>query len=68
MRVPFLVLHGGDDTVTDPAISRHLAEVAPATDKTIHIYDGCWHALMFALPHETERVCRDIFAWLDQRV
>jgi alpha-beta hydrolase superfamily lysophospholipase len=67
MTVPFIVLHGAADVVTDPAISEHLHRVAPATDKTLRLYPDMWHALMHALPHETDQVCRDVFSWLDAR-
>lgn len=42
---PLLILHGGADTVTDPAGSMALYEVAASSDKTLKIFDGMYHEL-----------------------
>nr|AEV41020.1 hypothetical protein [Oryza minuta] len=56
--VPFLVVHGSADEVTDPAISRALYDAAASEDKTIKIYDGMLHSMLFGEPDENiERVC-----------
>jgi len=39
------VLHGSEDTVTDPEISKELEEKAASPDKTLNIYEGFWHSL-----------------------
>ena len=44
--IPFLVVHGSADTVTDPAVSQALFDAAISTDKAIKIYDGAWHAIL----------------------
>ncbi|TKW27764.1 hypothetical protein SEVIR_3G278300v4 [Setaria viridis] len=68
VRVPFLVLHGEADTVTDPEVSRTLYERSASTDKTIKLYPGMWHGLTAGEPDENvELVFSDILAWLDQR-
>lgn len=63
--VPFIVLHGDKDVITNPDGSRQLFAKAKATDKTIQIYEGLFHDLL----HEPEkdRVYRDILAWLNNR-
>ncbi|CAA6654870.1 unnamed protein product [Spirodela intermedia] len=39
--LPFIVVHGGDDIVTDPSVSQLLYESAASTDKTFKLYRGC---------------------------
>ncbi|KAK3002255.1 hypothetical protein RJ639_020893 [Escallonia herrerae] len=66
--MPFLIVHGGDDKVTDPAVSRLLYETASSSDKTFKLYPGMWHALCFGeLPENTDKVFSDIIDWLDQK-
>lgn len=66
--LPFLVLHGEDDSVTDPAISKHLYETAKSLDKTLRTYPGMWHGLIVGEPKENaERVLEDIAGWLNVR-
>ncbi|XP_021763184.1 caffeoylshikimate esterase-like isoform X1 [Chenopodium quinoa] len=66
--VPFFVLHGEADTVTDPEVSRALYEQASSVDKTFKLYPGMWHALTSGEPDDNvELVFSDIVAWLDKR-
>lgn len=66
--LPFLVLHGSDDAVTDPAVSRELHAAARSEDKSIKIYDGVWHSLQFGETEENvEMFRRDVLHWLNQR-
>lgn len=65
MTLPFFVLHGEADTVTDPEVSRALYEKASSRDKTIKLYPGMWHGLTSGEPDENvEIVFADIIAWL----
>ncbi|KAG6433907.1 hypothetical protein SASPL_105526 [Salvia splendens] len=58
----FIVLHGEEDKVTDPSVSKTLHETARATDKTIKLYPGMWHSLSYGeLPENL-----DIVNWVDQ--
>lgn len=67
--LPFLIVHGGDDKVTDPSVSKLLYESARSTDKTFKLYEGMWHALTYGeLPENIDVVYSDIVAWLDDRV
>ncbi|GLU12837.1 hypothetical protein SLE2022_294950 [Rubroshorea leprosula] len=66
LRVPFLVLHGTADTITDPKSSQKLYEEASSTDKTIELYEGFLHDLLFEL--ESEAVVNDIIEWLNRRL
>ncbi|KAF3339521.1 Caffeoylshikimate esterase [Carex littledalei] len=66
--IPFLVLHGSADEVTDPAVSKALYEEARSEDKSIKIYDGMLHSLLFGEPDENVAMVRqDILAWLNER-
>ncbi|KAL9233693.1 hypothetical protein vseg_008653 [Gypsophila vaccaria] len=66
--LPFIIVHGGDDKVTDPAISEMLYENAMSTDKCFKLYPGMWHALTYGeFPDNTDIVFNDIIGWLDDR-
>eukprot|EP01018_Ginkgo_biloba_P020828 Gb_12901 [translate_table: standard] len=66
--LPFLVLHGEADIVTDPAVSKLLYESAQSFDKTLKLYPDMWHGLTFGEPSEhTQLVFSDLIAWLDKR-
>ncbi|TYI13909.1 hypothetical protein ES332_A08G091000v1 [Gossypium tomentosum] len=66
--LPFFVLHGEADIVTDPEVSKALYEKASSKDKTIKLFPGMWHGLTSGEPDENiEIVFADITAWLDKR-
>ncbi|XP_017220427.1 caffeoylshikimate esterase [Daucus carota subsp. sativus] len=66
--LPFLLLHGGDDKVTDPSVSKLLHEKAISSDKTFKLYPGMWHSLSRGETAEnTEIVFSDITKWLDEK-
>ncbi|XP_077247543.1 caffeoylshikimate esterase-like [Tasmannia lanceolata] len=66
--LPFMIVHGGDDIVTDPSVSRLLYDSASSSDKTFNLYPGMWHALTSGEPPENiQLVFSDIVAWLDER-
>uniref|UniRef100_A0A7N0V059 Serine aminopeptidase S33 domain-containing protein n=1 Tax=Kalanchoe fedtschenkoi TaxID=63787 RepID=A0A7N0V059_KALFE len=66
--LPFLVAHGSADAVTDPEVSVELYETAASEDKTIRIYDGMMHSLLFGETDENvETVRRDVLQWLIDR-
>ncbi|KAG8385515.1 hypothetical protein BUALT_Bualt03G0053300 [Buddleja alternifolia] len=67
--LPFLVMHGGSDTVICPSVSKLLYETASSSDKTFKLYPGMWHSLTQGeLPDNIDIVFSDIVNWLDQRV
>lgn len=67
--LPFLLVHGGDDKVTDPSVSKLLYESASSTDKTFKLYPGMWHSLTYGeLPENIEIVFSDVVNWLDDRI
>ncbi|MED6155534.1 hypothetical protein PIB30_006036 [Stylosanthes scabra] len=64
--LPFLVLHGDADTVTDPEVSKALYERASSIDKTMKLYPGMWHGLTSGEPDDNiDIVFSDIIKWLD---
>ncbi|KAK7270193.1 hypothetical protein RIF29_23160 [Crotalaria pallida] len=66
--LPFIVLHGEADTITDPDVSRELYKQASSIDKTIKLYPGMWHCLTSGETDENiELVFADIIDWLDKR-
>ncbi|PRQ46731.1 putative 2-acylglycerol O-acyltransferase [Rosa chinensis] len=66
--LPFLVLHGEDDKVTDTSVSKQLYEVASSSDKSLKLYPNMWHGLLYGeLIENSEIVFSDIINWLDRR-
>uniref|UniRef100_A0A1D1ZAR8 Monoglyceride lipase n=1 Tax=Anthurium amnicola TaxID=1678845 RepID=A0A1D1ZAR8_9ARAE len=65
VNVPFLVLHGTADTVTDPEATQQLYDEACSADKSIKLYDGFLHDLLFE--PEGEDIANDIIGWLSSR-
>ncbi|KAL5730145.1 acylglycerol lipase [Ranunculus cassubicifolius] len=66
--LPFIVLHGSADVVTDPSVSEYLYQVAKSEDKNIKIYEGMMHSLLFGETDENVAIVRsDIMSWLNER-
>jgi acylglycerol lipase len=66
LRVPLLLLHGGEDRLCPPEGSRVIHAGAGSADKTLKVYDGLYHEI-FNEP-EREQVLDDLVAWLAARV
>ncbi|TKY59319.1 Caffeoylshikimate esterase [Spatholobus suberectus] len=63
--LPFIVLHGSADVVTDPNVSRELYREATSQDKTIKVYEGMMHSLLFGETDENVEIVRnDVLSWL----
>ncbi|KAF8395054.1 hypothetical protein HHK36_018993 [Tetracentron sinense] len=68
--LPFIIVHGGDDKVTDPSVSKLLYESAStsSSDKTFKLYPSMWHALTSGEPLENINIVfADIIDWLEER-
>jgi len=81
---PFLILHGTEDKITDPAISQKLYDEASAADKDIKLYDGAFHCELLGcvpglgklidmawLPEQvaiTEKALGDMVNWMAARL
>lgn len=65
LRLPLLVMHGGDDKLVSPKASEHFVERAGSSDKQFKLYEGYYHELH----HEVgkDKVYRDIENWLSAR-
>ncbi|XP_071708048.1 caffeoylshikimate esterase-like [Rutidosis leptorrhynchoides] len=67
--MPFLVVHGEDDKVTDPFTSKLLYETSSSTDKTLKLYPKMWHALTYGeFTENTDIVFADIISWINERI
>ncbi|EPS74573.1 hypothetical protein M569_00182, partial [Genlisea aurea] len=64
---PFLIVHGGDDVVCDPACAEELYRNAASDDKTIRIYPGLWHQLVGESDDDVDTVFGDVVDWLVTR-
>ncbi|XP_038995647.1 caffeoylshikimate esterase-like isoform X2 [Hibiscus syriacus] len=65
--LPILILHGENDIVTDPSVSRALYEKASSSDKNIIIYKDAGHSLLEGEPDDMIlRVFSDIVSWLEE--
>lgn len=64
--VPFLVLHGTADRVTDPLASQDLYNEAASIYKDIKLYEGFLHDLLFE--PEREEIGADIINWMERRL
>ncbi|CAA2971662.1 uncharacterized protein LOC111398664 [Olea europaea var. sylvestris] len=64
--VPFFVLHGTADRVTDPFASQDLYDEAASKFKDIKLYEGFLHDLLFE--PEREEIAQDIIYWMEKRL
>ena len=66
LTLPLLVMHGGEDKLTNPEGSRLVDRQAGSTDKTLTIYPGLFHEI-FNEP-EQDQVLTDLTTWLDKHM
>ncbi|XP_057837295.2 caffeoylshikimate esterase isoform X1 [Cryptomeria japonica] len=65
--LPLLILHGADDKVTDPSVSRALYDKSQSADKKLKLYDNAYHTILEGEPDERIfEVLDDIVSWLDE--
>ncbi|KAL4336093.1 hypothetical protein GQ457_07G038600 [Hibiscus cannabinus] len=64
--IPFFVLHGTADKVTDPLASQDLYNEASSNFKDIKLYQGFLHDLLFE--PEREEIGQDIINWMEKRL
>lgn len=62
--VPFMVLHGTADRVTDPLASQDLYNEASSRHKDLRLYDGFLHDLLFE--PERDEIATDIIDWMER--
>ncbi|KAK3163394.1 hypothetical protein QOZ80_1AG0003040 [Eleusine coracana subsp. coracana] len=61
--IPFMVLHGTADRVTDPLASQDLYREAASRHKDMRLYDGFLHDLLFE--PERDEIGAEIIDWMD---
>ncbi|KAF8033954.1 hypothetical protein BT93_C0287 [Corymbia citriodora subsp. variegata] len=64
--VPFFVLHGTADRVTDPLASQDLYNEAASKFKDIKLYEGFLHDLLFE--PERDEIGQDIINWMERKL
>lgn len=62
INLPILIMHGSADRLSDPSGSQILYQRVSSSDKTLKLYDGCYHEI-FNEP-ERQQVFADMEAWL----
>lgn len=65
--LPFLALHGQQDTVCDVECVRALYLRASSLDKSLQVYPGMWHMFVGESQDLTDLVLTHILAWLEER-
>ncbi|XP_020587851.1 uncharacterized protein LOC110029764 [Phalaenopsis equestris] len=64
--IPFFVLHGTADRVTDPLASQDLYNQSASKHKHIKLYQGLLHDLLFE--PERDEIGADIIEWMESRL
>ncbi|GAB2303013.1 hypothetical protein Dimus_037004 [Dionaea muscipula] len=67
VEIPFLIVHGEEDVICDPACAEDLYRRAASKDKTLKIYPGMWHQLIGEADEDVDRVFGDVVDWLKTR-
>jgi acylglycerol lipase len=66
IKLPMLIMHGMADQLTDPRGSKLLYERAGSKDKTLKIYDDCYHEI--CNEPDREQVFVDMENWLTKHL
>ncbi len=67
LRVPTLLMVGGDDRLVAPGGSRRFAERAPRSMLAERVYPGLWHELFNESEPARSRVLADLAQWIEAR-
>ncbi|XP_031260442.1 caffeoylshikimate esterase-like [Pistacia vera] len=67
LEVPFIMLHGEDDTVCDYESARFVYKSAVSEDKTLKIFSGMWHILVGETEENVEIVFGNVLSWMEER-
>ncbi|MEJ2411554.1 MAG: lysophospholipase [Anaerolineales bacterium] len=65
IKVPLLILHGGEDRLCDPSWSEYLADLVSSQDLELKIYPGLFHEI-YNEP-EQDQIFNDVLIWLRDR-
>ena len=66
IKLPVLIMHGFTDQLADPRGSKLLYERVGSKDKTLKLYDNCYHEI--CNEPEREQVFVDMGAWLAKHI
>ena len=66
IKLPVLIMHGFADQLADPRGSKLLYERVGSKDKTLKLYDNCYHEI--CNEPEREQVFVDMGAWLTKHI
>ena len=66
IKLPILIMHGFADQLADPRGSKLLFERVGSKDKTLKLYDGCYHEICNEPEHE--QVFVDMETWLIKHI
>jgi acylglycerol lipase len=66
VKIPVLILHGGEDKLCSPEGSQVVNRKIGSTDKTLITYSGFYHEILNE--PEKEKVQGDILEWLKKRI
>ena len=66
IKLPILIMHGFADRLSDPRGSRLLFERVGSKDKTLKLYDNCYHEICNEPEHE--QVLTDMETWLKKHI
>jgi len=66
IKLPILIMHGFADQLADPRGSKLLYERVGSKDKTLKLYDNCYHEI--CNEPEREQVFVDMGAWLAKHI
>ena len=66
IKLPILIMHGFADQLANPAGSKLLYERVSSKDKTLKLYDNCYHEI--CNEPEREQVFMDMQAWLAKHI
>ncbi|MCL6259059.1 lysophospholipase [Aquiflexum sp. TKW24L] len=65
-KLPVLLLHGTEDTLTNPKGSEEFFEKISSSDKSFNKYPGLFHELINE--YEKEEIMGDIVNWIEDRI
>jgi acylglycerol lipase len=68
IRLPLLVMHGGEDKLAGVSGSRMVMNRVSSEDKTLNVYEGLYHEIFNELPDDRKRVIGDMIGWIGSRV
>lgn len=66
LNMPVLMLHGGNDLLTDPKGSEDVFSLLTVRDKTLKLYDGYYHEIYNEI--ERQRPVNDTIEWIRKRL